>query len=436
MTRLPKLPIDPAVSRMQARAEIKTMLSGGFPEELMERMCKASEPIGSFSTFEVFEGEDGNFSLDMYGDFQEFFTKSRISGLDGSVPNAYGGSGVASICGINPYSSAVEVYDRMTGSVPPVDEAVEDIFFAGHILEDVAKKFFIYKEAERYDIYNCRLQWHCKAYPHFLVNCDGLAVDRKTGELGVVEIKHTISDNIKTIKAFEEKNPPKYYVAQAMSYAKALDAGFVILILIYGTRPENTVWVRLERDDVAADRLLSECEDFIKFNIEGFSRPRLSKVKDFAVYRKMCEKIFGKEKEGKKPVVFDESGFGAGFKKYLAKEEEYRKAKEERLSAKKKEDRIKEELDNLTRPFIAELGDSQWGKISVEGKTYRLSYRGTGSLDLDKLKKDWPDVYEAFRKEDVNTGALKRARADVYNDCRIIKDNSRRFSFKEVTVKR
>lgn len=434
MTTLPTLPLSADQCKLDVDSELEALERGGFPREAIDRMLASARPIGSFRPYEDFTGADGaTFDPDKEEAFQEFFSKARVSGLDGSVKNAYGGSTAPAICRLIKYNpaSVVDVYDSMVlGKKQEVDATTKDIFWAGHNSEEEIRRDFFKKNKDRYQVFNCSIQWNSKAYPHFVADMDGLLIDKITGKLGVLEIKHTEPENRGKIKSFEAGIATEDNEAQARSYMECIDADFAIILLSWGHRPADKAFVRIERDKSLADRILSECEDFIRYNVEACVRPSLSKIKDPKVFKRACEHIFGKEAPNPTPIIFD-GKFVPAFKEILKKQKELEKVTEQRKILEKEEAAIKEAMETFQRPFVAEFGTNTWGRIVVDGESYEIDYKGTNAIDLEKLKRDYPDVYEKFRKEDIKTSDLKSARKDVYDDCRIIKDNSRKFSYRK-----
>lgn len=63
------------------------------------------------------------------------------------------------------------------------------------------------------------------------MNVDGLLIERETGKLGILEIKHTDYRNTRTIGTFQSGNVPKHYEAQGRCYAEGLGADFAVLVL-------------------------------------------------------------------------------------------------------------------------------------------------------------------------------------------------------------
>jgi hypothetical protein len=84
----------------------------------------------------------------------QFFTWSRMNGIDGSVPDiAYGGSDMAAILGISPWVSQAQLYREKTNrKSAPVAPGTQAAYDRGHRAEPVIREMFgKAKEIEVYD---------------------------------------------------------------------------------------------------------------------------------------------------------------------------------------------------------------------------------------------------------------------------------------------
>lgn len=162
------------------------LIEKGLPESIVSKMLETALPLGDFKYFE------DRLSFEEFNNF--FSGPVRKFGLDGSKNHpygCYGASTVPEILNVSPYHSNINTYERMRGKKEASDTDKETIFFAGHKIEPVYRDYFRYMYGERYLVIDCDIQWASKLYPHFIGNCDGLLFDKETGELGILEIKHS-----------------------------------------------------------------------------------------------------------------------------------------------------------------------------------------------------------------------------------------------------
>jgi putative phage-type endonuclease len=98
-----------------------------------------------------------------------------------------GGSDAASICGVNPYRSAYDVYLEKIGEGTPVVE--NEVMRWGHLHEDTISKEYAYRTGRDCLIYGDTV--HSIPYPFLRCHVDRLQRDRLTERQGVLEIKTT-----------------------------------------------------------------------------------------------------------------------------------------------------------------------------------------------------------------------------------------------------
>ena len=99
-----------------------------------------------------------------------------------------GGSDIGAICGKNKYKTAIEVFqDKTVGS----SFTGNDITEFGHIMEPHIADMFQKKYGELFEVKVDKKHYQCKDYPWLNGNIDRKLIDRKTGAVGVLEIKTT-----------------------------------------------------------------------------------------------------------------------------------------------------------------------------------------------------------------------------------------------------
>ena len=204
VSKLIGIEITEQVVKEQTSLALAKMLRQGMPKQHLERMLKSARPLGDFSFFQR------NMTND---EFQEFFSGPvRKYGLDGSLNHKYGCYGASTspaILNISPWNCNIDVYEEMRGKPKKYDPDKQDIFDAGHWIEPVYRHYFEKMYGNRYIVIECDIQWASRQYEHFIGNCDGLLYDKETGQLGILEIKHTSPRNAKVIDAVKNDEVPE-----------------------------------------------------------------------------------------------------------------------------------------------------------------------------------------------------------------------------------
>lgn len=162
--------------------------------------------------------EDTNITVHLCGS-REQWLKERKSYI--------GGSEAASVVGMSPYKTNVQLWEEKTGRYIP--EEIRDNPFVeyGSKAEEYLRELFKL-DFPRYEVdYEPFAMWTNKLYPYAHASLDGWLID-PYGQFGVLEIKTaTISTGIQAEK-WRGKIPDNYY-CQILHYMLVTEAAFACL---------------------------------------------------------------------------------------------------------------------------------------------------------------------------------------------------------------
>lgn len=182
------------------------------------------------------------------------FEKISLSGLDHSQwlqlrKNGIGGSDAGAICGLNPYSSAMKVFqDKVSDTVAEVDNEAIRI---GHDLEDyVAKRFM---EVTGLKVRKSNYMYRSIEHPCMIADVDRLVVGEDAG----LECK-TVS--VYSADKWANGNIPLHYVIQCYHYmAVTGKRTWYIAAVILG---KEFIYRKLEWDDEIINGIIAKEEYF------------------------------------------------------------------------------------------------------------------------------------------------------------------------------
>ena len=381
-------PVNKEVVAKSSSIALAQLIKQGMPREMVERMLRSARPLGDFAWFQ---------KRMPFDDFNSFFGGPvRKFGLDGSREGySYGASTIAEILNISPYKSSVDTYENMRGKKEKNDPEKDEIFYAGHMIEPVYRDYFRHMYGSRYEVFDCDIQWESRKYAHFVGNVDGLLYDKETGQFGVLEIKHTTDRNVKTKRAVQSGEAPAHWDVQERAYLELLDLDFACLFLGWGNRPglDTNAMCRTERDPELGESILTQCEDFMEYNVEAGIKPSFKNVRNAERVKKSVEEIYGPVDPKKKSITFDKK-FKKNLEELVTAKEKIEKAKEEKKKAEEKVEAAQEEYDALTLPLVEELKTAPKGEfIDDDGVHYEVSYDVRKALNIEKIMNDYPDIY-------------------------------------------
>lgn len=190
-----------------------------------------------------------------------------------------GGSDAASIVGLNPYRSNIDLYRIKTGQIQPEDISDKPYVKYGTEAEQYLRELFKLDYPEYEVFYEENNMFLNDKYPWAHASLDGWLRD-KQGRMGIWECKTTnISSSTQTLK-WKNRIPDNYYI-QVLHYLMVTEFDFVILKaqlkFDYGEDVYlQTKHYKIERADVEEDIKYLEHEEkkFWK-NVTEHTQPAL-----------------------------------------------------------------------------------------------------------------------------------------------------------------
>lgn len=273
-----------------------------------------------------------------------------------------GGSDAGAVCGLNPYRTAMQVYnDKISDAIEEIDnEAMRQ----GREFEDyVARRFM---EAAGKKVRRANSMYYSEAHPFMLADVDRMVVGENAG----LECK-TASPFM--AEHWKDGKIPLSYQIQCYHYMSVCDAdAWYIAVLIYG---REFKYYRLERDEEMLADLIRIEQDFWENHVQKriLPEPDGSKLADSVI-----ADYFKRSMAGSIPLK--------GFDERLKRREEL-KGDIERMETEKK--KIEQELKIY-------MGEAE----RAENESYRVSWKSVSSSRLDepRLKEEQPEVYAKYQK--------------------------------------
>lgn len=139
-----------------------------------------------------------------------------------------GGSDAATILGLNPYKTTIELWEEKIGRRETEDISQKPYVEYGTKAEELLRELFKldYPQYEvKHEEYS--IIKHPK-YPFLFASLDGQLVDKETGEMGILEIKTTNILKSMQKEKWKDKIPDNYY-CQVLHYLNVTGYSFVIL---------------------------------------------------------------------------------------------------------------------------------------------------------------------------------------------------------------
>lgn len=274
-----------------------------------------------------------------------------------------GGSDAGAVCGVNPYSSAMKVFqDKTSGEVEEQDSEAVRI---GHDLEDyVAQRFM---EATGLKVRKSNYMYRSKEHPFMIADVDRLVVG---GDAGL---------ECKTVSAYNadkwaDGNIPLHYIMQCYHYmAVTGKRTWYIAAVILG---REFTYRKLEWDEELVSRLTAIEEEFWNHHVV----PGILPPPDGS---KTCDEVIGqyfhtaKRESMIKLVGFDEK---------LRRREEILGFISE----------LQEEQKQIEQEVKLYMQDNEF----ASSERFRVSWKNidTTKLDTARIKAEKPELYADYAK--------------------------------------
>lgn len=160
--------------------------------------------------------------------------------------NGIGGSDVASIMGLNKYSSPLNVWLVKTGREESPDLSGKEAVEWGNRLEDVVADKFADEHPEL-KVYRRNATLVSLERPWAFANLDRCVTDR-SGGVGILEVK-----TVGSRRAGDwDDGVPIYYLTQVLHYMSVTDYGYAWVAVLIGGQEYREYFVERDEDDIKA----------------------------------------------------------------------------------------------------------------------------------------------------------------------------------------
>lgn len=311
----------------------------------------------------------------------------RKHGPNGDIPFTLGGSDIATVFGLNPWRTPLELFMEKRDLLAPDDEENAKQKELGHLLEPIVANVFAMETGseviEDYGMYQ-----HAD-YPFAIADIDYLY--RQGVTEGVLECKSTTYH-----KAGDYRNDltPIHYELQVRFYLDVRQYETGELACLWGNNPETDFVHRTIRYDKHIHKELFEgAQEFIH-RLENNDPPPMDGIPSKLAI-KALNRIYDNVKDNP-PVEFSSAHEPA-----LRKIVELQKQK---MEMKQKMDQLTQSIDELSIPFREILKDNAHGRLSIPNGTILVDFAQQSKrlVDSKKLQKEYPDIYKEVQKTSIS----------------------------------
>ena len=331
-----------------------------------------------------------NILCDCTGMTNEMWLKCREHGPKGNIEYTVGGSDVATIFGLSPWTTPLELWMVKKGRMKPKSPPNPDQLAMGHMLEPIAAHFYAQRTGNTVTDDNYLYQHATLEYA--LANIDRRYKRKEDGEGGVLECKsltyHKAAD-------WADGAIPIYYELQLRYYLAVLDEKHGAFSALWGNNPENDLATpHIERVQAKEDIIFEKLDRWI-WSLRHDKPPTMEDVQPQLAMDALA-RIYGAGKKGLPTIEFPRK-YEPQLRKIAALQEENAQLKG---AIKKNEEAI--EVHSVR---IAELmKEHEHGILTTTTDKLLVDFVTSTSrrVSSDYLKQNYPTIYEEARKPSKN----------------------------------
>lgn len=221
----------------------------------------------------------------------------RAHGPKGDIEYTVGGSDVATIFGLSPWTTPLELWMIKKGRMKPKAPNNADQLEMGHLLEPIAA-YWYGKKTGNAVINDTGLYQHAD-HPYALANFDR-RFERPDGQKGILECKST---SYHKAKDWEDDGIPIYYELQLRFYLSVADCKLGDFSCIWGTNPSTDMAMpSLIRDKAKEDMIFERLDEWI-WSLRRDKPPTMADVKPTLALKALA-RIYGASQKGLPTIEF------------------------------------------------------------------------------------------------------------------------------------
>ena len=331
-----------------------------------------------------------NILCDCTGMTNEMWLKCREHGPKGNIEYTVGGSDVATIFGLSPWTTPLELWMVKKGLMKPKSPPNPDQLAMGHMLEPIAAHFYAQRTGNTVTDDNYLYQHATLEYA--LANIDRRYKRKEDGEGGVLECKsltyHKAAD-------WADGAIPIYYELQLRYYLAVLDEKHGAFSALWGNNPENDLATpHIERVQAKEDIIFEKLDRWI-WSLRHDKPPTMEDVQPQLAMDALA-RIYGAGKKGLPTIEFPMK-YEPQLRKIAALQEENAQLKG---AIKKNEEAIEAHSVRIAQL----MKEHEHGILTTTTDKLLVDFVTSTSrrVSSDYLKQNYPTIYEEARKPSKN----------------------------------
>lgn len=327
-----------------------------------------------------------NILIDTAGMDNDRWLECRMHGPLGDIPYTVGGSDVAAIFGVSPWTTPLELWLIKKGRIKPPEKSNANQLQMGHLLEPIAAYWYEQKSGNAVTE-DTNLYQHAD-HPYALANFDRRFTRASDGEPGILECKsctyHKAGD-------WAEDAIPLYYELQLRFYLAVADVDIGAFSAVWGNNPDNDLAMpEIVWDRAKEDMIFERLEEWI-WSLENDKPPTMQDVKPKLALESLA-RIYGSSQKNLPTVEFS-----GKYEKSLRKIAMLQGELSTRNAEIKK---LEKEIEAHSVRIAEAMKEHEHGILTTTSDKLLIDFvtRKTRRPDSKALKEKYPSVYDEVLK--------------------------------------
>ena len=321
---------------------------------------------------------------DTSGMTNERWLQCRAHGPKGDIPYTVGGSDVAAIFGVSPWTTPLELWMVKKGRIKNPPKPNPDQLQMGHLLEPIAA--YWYEQKTGHTVINDTNMYQHADFPFALADFDRRFI-RPDGEPGILECK---SCSYHKASAWADGQYPLYYELQLRFYLAVADVNHGAFSAIWGNNPETDLALpTLERDKAKEDMIFERLEQWI-WSLENDVPPTMEGIAPKLALDSLA-KIYGASQPALPTIEFP-TKYEKYLRRIVALQGEIGEHEEEIK-------RLLKEVEAHSVRIAEVMKAHEHGVLETTTDKFLIDFvtKTTTRTDTTGLKKKYPLIYDEFR---------------------------------------
>lgn len=312
----------------------------------------------------------------------ERWLECRMHGPKGDIPYTVGGSDVATIFGVSPWTTPLELWMIKKGRMKPPVKSNAMQLEMGHLLEPITAHFYGLKTGNTV-IDDTNLYQHAD-HPYALADFDRRIVRAQDGKPGILECKsctyHHAGD-------WANGRYPLYYELQLRFYLAVADVEFGAFSAMWGNNPDcDMAFPELDRDRAKEDMIFERLDEWI-WSLEHDKPPKMEDIPPKLAMESLA-RIWERGNPALPTIEFS-GQYEKPLRRILSLQDKMTEKKEELK-------KLNEELEAQSVRIAEVMKDHEHGVLETTADRILIDFvtRTSNRTDTAALKKRYPKVYK------------------------------------------